>query len=128
MLAVTPIYLGLFALFVVALGGRVVQLRRREGVGIGHGDSRDLRRAIRAHGNFAEWVPLILVGLVVLELQGASALVLHGLGGTLVLGRILHAFGLSRHHGISPGRFIGASLTFAVLSIVGVMLLLNALP
>jgi uncharacterized membrane protein YecN with MAPEG domain len=128
MLTVTPLYLGVFALGAVALGSRVVHLRRRDGVGIGHGESRDLRRAIRTHGNYVEWVPLILLGLVVLELQGAGDLLLHGLGGTLILARLLHAFGLSRHHGVSPGRFIGASLSFGILAIVGSLLIFEALP
>lgn len=48
---------------------------------------------MRAHGNATEWTPLLVVLLLVLELSGAPSLWLHVAGGTLLLGRVLHAVG-----------------------------------
>ena len=97
------------------LGMWVVVLRMRLKVGIGDGGHRVLKRAIRVHANFIEWVPLATVGLLVADLAGADARLVGGLGATLVLSRGLHAFGLGRHAGSSPGRFIGTALTQGVL-------------
>jgi hypothetical protein len=127
MLAIMPLYVGILCLGALFLGGRVVHLRRTERIGIGYGDSQLLRRAIRTHANFTEWVPLTVLCLVLLELQGGDPLLLHGFSGALILARVLHAFGLSRHHNVSPGRFIGASLTFTILAITAGLLVFNSL-
>ena len=51
----------------------------------------ELAFAVRAHGNAAEWVPLGIVALLMLELAGAPSQWLHWCGGTLVVLRLLHA-------------------------------------
>jgi uncharacterized membrane protein YecN with MAPEG domain len=54
-----------------------------------------MARALRAHGNAAEWVPLGLILLLTMELAGVKSLnVTHGLGGTFFLARLLHAVGV----------------------------------
>ncbi len=112
-LSITPIYaIPLVALF-VALLLRVVYLRNKLKVGIGDGGDRTLAKAIRAHGNFAEIVPLALLLMLLAELAGASAALLHSAGSLLIAGRAVHAFGLSRHSGYSVGRFLGTILTLA---------------
>lgn len=98
-----------------ALGLWVIALRMRLKVGIGDGGHKVLKRAIRVHANFIEWVPLAIIGLLVADLARADARVVGALGGALVLARVLHAVGLGRHHRQSPGRFIGTLLTQLVL-------------
>lgn len=111
-------YAGLLALVLLALSYNVVRLRRRHQVGIGTGEVAELARAIRAHANFCEYVPLALILLVALALAGAAPLwALHGLGAALVVGRVLHAFGLSRSAGASAARVWGTVLTWLVLLI-----------
>lgn len=53
-------------------------------------------------------------------------LLLHGAGLALLIGRIIHAFGLSRSGGTSPGRMGGMLLTLAALLVMAVWLLLRA--
>jgi len=109
-------YAGLLGLVLIALSIQVVILRRRHQVGIGFGQVQALERAIRTQANFTEYVPLALVLLALLGISGAlSDAALHLLAGALVVGRILHAVGLSRSAGTSFGRLAGTALTWLVL-------------
>lgn len=113
---VTAFYASILALLFLFLAGRVVMLRRTHKVGQGSGDSRELGLAIRTHANFSEYVPLALVLILLLELGGLPRVMLHVFGIVLIIGRLLHAFGLSRHAGISIGRFWGTFLTWLVMA------------
>jgi hypothetical protein len=105
----------LLALLVVLLVAVVVKLRHSLGVGLGDGGNRDLARAIRVHGNAIESIPLFLVLLAIYELNGGFAALLHLFGGVFFFSRVLHAWGLLRSSGASPGRFSGAMGTNLVL-------------
>lgn len=119
MLQVTPIYAGLLALLHLGLSFRVIRLRNTRKVSIGDGGDHDLKRAIRVHANFAEYVPLVLSLVLILELNGISPRWLHALGGALLGARLSHAWGLSRAHGRSVGRWVGTAVTLTVLFAAG---------
>jgi hypothetical protein len=106
----------------MALCARVVVLRRRHVVGIGDGGNHDLKRAIRAHANFTENVPLSIL-LIALASHTTSPNWIHGLCAALLVGRLIHAFGLSRNPGVSFGRFYGAGLTWAVMCLAAALLM-----
>lgn len=112
---ITLLFASLHILLMLVLAIRVVGHRRALKIGIGDGGDTRLARKVRAHGNFIEYVPMALLMLGLLELSGLGAPWLWGLGGTLLLARVLHAYGLSRHAGVSPGRFWGVILTWTVL-------------
>ncbi|MHC8507949.1 MAG: MAPEG family protein [Rhodospirillales bacterium] len=114
-LTVTPALAAVLGLMLAALSLHVIRLRYRERVSLGDGGSPDLLRAIRAQANFAEHAPLTLVLLMILEINRAEAAVLYGLGAALVLGRCLHAFGVSRTGAHFLWRTVGMILTFAAL-------------
>ncbi len=111
---VTPLYAALAASILIVLALRVIAARRDRGVAIGDGADEDLVRRIRAQGNFAEYTPLALLLILLLELGGAPAWQLHLLGVALILGRIVHAWSLAAHSG--KGRVAGMILTFFVLA------------
>lgn len=111
----TAPYIAALALLGLFLSLRIISLRRRLRVGIGTGKNPELSQAIRAHANLVEHVPLILLMILCLELSKASPALIHTLGGLLLIGRCLHAWGLSNSAGTSPGRFIGMLLTFLVV-------------
>ncbi len=125
--SVTLLYAGILGLMLVALSHFVVVGRWRSGVGLGHGDDKALRRWIRVHANFAEHVPLALLLLLLCELNGVDSLWLHGAGISLVVARVLHVVGLSRSPGTSVGRFLGAGMTFLILTFLGVLATWTAL-
>lgn len=109
-------YAGLLGLVLLGLSFNVVRLRRKHQVGIGTGDVPELARGIRAHANFCEYVPLALILLFGLAAAGAAPIwALHALAGALVIGRILHAIGLSRTAGASAARVWGTLLTWSVM-------------
>lgn len=114
---VTSLYAGLLAIFFIALALRVVQHRRRAGVSLGDGGHVTLQRAIRGHANFAEYVPLALLLMALLELARTSIYVLHALGIALLVARLLHGYALSFSAHARLARTWGAGLTFAVLLI-----------
>ena len=78
--------------------------------------NKALERAIRVHGNFNEYVPLIGLLLVMLELKSTPAIVLHILGAALLVGRALHAYGMSQVKENFRFRVTGMMLTFATLA------------
>ncbi len=119
---ITAVYAGLFGLLAVLLANNVLYARMRTGVLPKWQPDAQLR----VQANFVENVPLALVLLLVLELQGAATVALHALGGALLACRLLHAWGLARHRGANYPRLIGAQGTFLLMSIMGVALLYGA--
>lgn len=117
-MVITPLYAGLLAILFVALSYRVVQ-RRGHGVSLGDGGDQALLRRIRGHGNFAEYVPIILLMIAFLELNQLHPLVLHGLGVSLLVARLLHGIALSFTESWTFGRFYGTLITFLLLPICG---------
>lgn len=117
---ISAIYASILGLLFIALSWRVVLLRRRDRVPIGHGASKPLRRAIRVHANAAEYLPFILLLMVLFEVNGGPAWELHIYGIAMITGRILHALWLSRFHGRSFGRYWGTFLTWAVMISVAI--------
>ncbi len=111
----TPLYAALLAFLFVALSYRVTQLRRSAQVALGDGGDKLLRRAIRVQGNFAEYVPFALLLLAMAELNGLGALWLHTLGAVLLVGRVVHAVGVSQPGEDLRLRVTGMVSTFGVL-------------
>jgi uncharacterized membrane protein YecN with MAPEG domain len=119
---ITPIYAGLLALLFLLLSWRVVQLRGH-GISFGDGGNALLLRRMRAHGNFAEYVPFIIVMLGFLELSHIPAWLLHVLGLTLLIARLLHGYALSYREQFKFGRFWGTALTFLLILVCGLLCL-----
>ncbi|MDT7525559.1 MULTISPECIES: MAPEG family protein [Idiomarinaceae] len=114
-LSVSLLYAGLLTLLYIVLAIDIIRLRWRHRVGIGTGNAQDLEVAVRIHGNFSEYVPLSLLLLVLMDLTGASASLLHGLGALLFVARIGHALGLKLSIGTSWARTVGVLGTFITL-------------
>jgi uncharacterized protein len=119
-MTVTPLYAGLLALLFLALSLRVVQMRGT-GISLGDGGNPAMLRRIRGHANFAEYVPLILIMMALLELRKFSIYVLHGLGITLLVSRLLHGYALSFTEKFKFGRFWGTLLTYIAMVVAGVL-------
>ena len=92
---ITSIYAALSSLLIVWLSFNVVKLRQSGRVILGDGGNLDLQVAIRAQGNATEYIPISLILLLLLELGKANVLMLHIGGIALLIGRSLHAYGLT---------------------------------
>jgi uncharacterized protein len=112
---ITPFYAAACAVLLVALAAHISRLRGTLHVGLGDGGVKQLQRAVRAHGNLAEFLPTALLLMIIVELQGAPPLVLHALGIALVVARLAHAFGVLRSSTASPGRFFGTAVTWTMI-------------
>ena len=122
-LAVTPIYAGCLALLFVVLSVRVILRRRVAKVSVGDGGEKVLIKRIRVQANCAEYAPLGLVLLLIVELSGAAALTVHELGLMLVAGRVMHAVGMGLTPQIPALRIIGMALTFTMIGLSAVLAL-----
>ncbi|MES2859769.1 MAG: MAPEG family protein [Pseudomonadota bacterium] len=109
---ITLLFASLHVLLMLALSVPIARHRHAHKIGLGDGGDGSLMRKIRAHGNFIEYAPFGLLMLGLLELCGLPGTWLWVLGATLLLGRLLHAAGLSRRSGHSFGRFWGTLLTW----------------
>ena len=78
-------------------------------------DERRLVKAIRAHGNNIEYVPIILFCIALLVVVGATAAWVHALCATLFVARLLHAHGIQQFTHLPKSRIIGNFATWGVM-------------
>jgi len=124
---ITGIYAALQALIAIVLIVPIGQLRGKYDVSIHAGGHPDLDVAIRRHANWTEHVPFALLLIALLELNGGSHGLLHGLGAGLFVARIAHPLGLKYDNMRVPLRGIGALGTLLITLIAAVALLWKAL-
>ena len=124
MLTHIPAYAALLGLFYIVLTGRVVFYRNKMQVALGDNEEKQLKRAIRAHGNFNEYVPLGLLLLLVAELVTGYIIALHASAICLIIGRALHALAISRLREPIPLRILGMVLTSTSIGSSAVLILI----
>lgn len=121
-------YVALNALIMLVLGILVVRARVTTRTDIGDGGIAEMAGPLRAHGNNTEYVPMALLLLWALASvpPTASIWLMHSMGASLTVGRILHAIGLSQSTGPSTFRLVGTMLTWIsfIIGIVGVFYLI----
>jgi uncharacterized membrane protein YecN with MAPEG domain len=91
---VTLLYGALNALLTTLLGTAVSLGRLKQKQYVEDRPTGTMLRLVRAHGNNAEWAPLGIVLLLLLELAHGNGLALHLFGGLLLLTRLVHALGM----------------------------------
>ena len=115
-------YIAIFLVMAVILALNVARHRKPKRIGVGDGGDSTLLLAMRVHANFTENVPLSLASLIMLPLLGSPVWAIHLVGGSMLLGRILHAVGLSSSQGHSFGRAAGIMLTWSSLLISAILM------
>lgn len=121
---ITSLYAALLGLLFVGLSVRTLRLRRRLRIAVGDAGNSEMLRAMRVHSNFAEYVPLALLLIYLCEAQGAHRMLVHALGLALLVGRSVHAYGLSQAREDYRYRVTGMALTFTVIVTASAALLL----
>jgi uncharacterized membrane protein YecN with MAPEG domain len=111
---ITALYLAIFAVFAGYLAFLPGKIRGADGISIGDGGRPDLLLAMRRHANFVEYVPYFMIMFVALELNGAGALLLNGLGLGMLVARTCHAVGIKADTIQSPLRGVGAGGTLVL--------------
>ncbi|MDE0363979.1 MAG: MAPEG family protein [Gammaproteobacteria bacterium] len=116
---ITAIYAGLLVIVLVSLTTRVGLTRVKTGISILDGGSDKVAVEMRRHGNFVEHVPMLLLLMAVVEVNGGNPAFLHVVGIVLVLCRVLHPLGLRHDRVQTPLRVIGAAGTSFVTIALG---------
>ncbi len=115
--AITALYAGLLGLMSVAIAVAVGRVRASTGISMGDGGNLELIAAMRRHANFIEFVPLTLILIGLLELNGVGSTAIHALGAGLVFARLCHAVGFRTDDSLKALRPIGAIGSTLVLVI-----------
>ncbi|MDJ0848961.1 MAG: MAPEG family protein [Myxococcota bacterium] len=121
--AITAFYAAILAIILTVLAGQVGPYRLKAGVSILDGGDMKLAERIRRHANFTEAVPMALLLMAAIELDGASPALMHGLGIALVVSRIAHPFGIHHDNIRHPARAVGAFGTMIVTLVAAVVAL-----
>ena len=111
----TSIIASVLTVIFVRLSFAVIRLRRKNKVGLGSGGHEELERAIRAQGNFAEYVPFGIMLIACLEINGAPWWLVAVPGITLIAGRLIHARGINMPPPDFSQRVLGMKFTFNTL-------------
>jgi len=91
---ITSLIAGLMALMMVPLSFQISLRRAKLKTTFGDAEDEMLRRRIRAHGNFVEYVPTALIVLGLIEWNSAPPIFVWSLGHAFLGTRILHAYGM----------------------------------
>ncbi|OKH89108.1 MAPEG family protein [Thalassospira sp. TSL5-1] len=122
----TTFLTGIFALMLVILSLNVSLRRRELRVALGDADDSILRRRMRAHGNFIEYAPMMVLLCAALEITGyATSPVIWGLVAAFIIARLFHALGVLHLPGGSQP--IGMVLQHITMIVGAVMLLVGLL-
>ncbi len=111
---ITFITAGLCGLLAFVLAWRVIAVRRSAQVSFGDGGHAQLTARMRAHANFAEYVPLCLILMGLVEYRSGVTTTLSVVAAALIVVRLAHMIGMDRPSP-NPFRVVGTSGTFVVL-------------
>ena len=124
---ITALYAGLLGLMSIGIAVAVGRVRGATGISIGDGGNIEVTAAMRRHANFIEFVPLSLILIALLELNGVSGTAVHALGAGLVVARLCHALGYSSDESgsvLRPIGAVGSTLVLAIASIWAIVVFL----
>jgi uncharacterized protein len=120
---IVSLYASILALLFVALSVRTLRMRRHLKIAIGDAGNQTMLRAMRVHSNFAEYVPLSLLLIYLVEANGAHSVLVHFLGLCLLVGRASHAYGVSQVKEHYAFRVFGMAMTFTTIGTASFYLL-----
>lgn len=133
-LPITSLFAAVYTIVFILLAIQVINQRVATKVACGDGGDAKLKYYTRAHGNFAEYVPLFLILSGLNEMAGMSSNLLFLLNFVMLYGRISHAYGLSVHEPNNPSdekalrfRKTGMYATFGAMALGALLLIAIAL-
>lgn len=122
----SAVFASVIVILLLVLSSRVVLFRLKYRKGLGVTEDRDFQVAVRAQANLVEYAPIALILLAIGELNGLSTQVVYWAGMALVVGRVLHAWGMhSGRGGTHWARFSGIVLTWLMMLVTAALVLWN---
>lgn len=122
-LPVTLTVAGAAAILNLWLAMRVGRVRTAANIMVGDGGDVRLTARMRAHANFVEYTPFVLILIALIEFAEGTSLWLWGAGALYLLARIAHAIGMD---GVRPARMVGILATMLIM--LGLGLYAIAIP
>jgi len=117
---ITALYAGPIALLLLVLSARVITYRRANRLGLGDHGNNSLLKRMRAQANCAEYAPIGILMMALVELQDAPALLVHVIGLLLLIGRLMHGYGFSASPPKMNLRVGGMVLTLTSIALAAV--------
>lgn len=114
---------GAAALINAWLAMRVGRVRMSEKISMGDGGNERVIGRMRAHANFNEFTPIVLILIALTEFAQGTSIWLWIVAVVFLIGRILHGLGMD---GLPKGRMIGAVTAMVVT--IGMGLYAATLP
>lgn len=128
-LVITALTAAALAILLVVLAVATIRLRMKYAAAFGDGGHQDLVSAVRAHGNLAEYMPIGITLIGLLEASGVNPTLLAILAAGFVGCRLLNAIGLFAPPGPpGPARSIGIVGTLLILLGLAGWLIVTVLP
>ncbi len=126
-LPITLTIAGAAAILNIWLGWRVGQVRISNKVSMGDSGNPAVIARMRAHANYAEYTPFVLILIGLVEFAVGTTLWLWAVGALYLLARIAHAFGMDVQ---PPGRskLRGIGIVVTMLTLLGLGLYAVAIP
>lgn len=87
---ITALYASLLMLIMIWLTFQVIKQRRAGKIAYADGGVKALQIARSAHGNAVDTIPITIILMILLELNGGSILLIHLSGLLLIIGRVMH--------------------------------------
>lgn len=126
LLPVTGVFAAVLGILMLVLSAYVVKFRMKYKKVMGVTDNPDFQAAVRAHGNLVEYAPIGLIMLGIAEMNGVASGLIYWTGMSLVVGRLLHAWGMINGHGEEhKARALGMVLTWVAMLAAAFLLLWN---
>ncbi|MCL2473840.1 MAG: MAPEG family protein [Alphaproteobacteria bacterium] len=113
---VSLLYIGIAGLLLLVLSFNMTKCWVRS---IGTDNKKDQVVFKRAEGllhSFTDYVPIIFLLMISIEANGAPPYIIHVMGITLIIARLMHAFGSNFMTGADAIRFLGAQITYLLLT------------
>jgi hypothetical protein len=117
-LIISPALAAILTFLYINLSFKVIKIRQSNKIIIGSGNNENLKRAIRAHGNFIEYVPLFLILSFFLEINSLPRIILAIFGIIFIYGRFCHFRGIEKGEDGIKLRIRAMKITFIILVIL----------
>ncbi|WP_373939346.1 MAPEG family protein [Vibrio kanaloae] len=106
---ITALYAALLAVLMIWLAIEVIKQRRINLIAHADGGVESLQVVRSAQSNAMDYIPITVILMGFLEMNGASVWFIHVLGVAFLLGRVIHAKGILAKN--LKGRKVGMVLT-----------------
>ena len=122
---ISAIYAALAGLFIFYTSFNVIKVRKKFKISLGDGGNSELIEARSVHSNSTEYLPILILLLILFEMNNGYTLLVHLLGILIIAGRVFHFYGITKNH--MQGRVWGMMQTFTALLILSVLNLILAI-